>query len=59
VQLYGNITSKYRRSEETKGRKSKVRTDGSHECGWKGSGDYGIRVVIEETGVSKSIRYGT
>jgi len=47
-----------RRSEETKGRKSKVRTDGSHECGWKGSGDYGIRVVIEETGVSKSIRHG-
>jgi len=32
--------------------------DGSHEWGREGSGDCGIRVVIEESGVSKSSRQG-
>jgi len=32
--------------------------DGSHEWGREGSGDCGIKVVIEESGVSKSSRQG-
>ena len=30
--------------------------DGSHECGREGSGDCGMRVVVEESGVLKSSR---
>ena len=32
--------------------------DGSHDWGREGSGDCGIRVVIEESGVSKSNHRG-
>jgi len=35
-----------------------VFVDSSHEWKREGSGDCGIRVVIEETGVSKSSEHG-
>jgi len=46
-----------KRREEVRGSQGKVRRDGSHEWGREGSGDCGIRVVIEESRISKSSRH--
>ena len=40
--------------KEVQGSQGKVRMDGSHEWRQEGSCDYGIRVLMEESGVSKS-----
>jgi len=49
---------KKRGREEVRGSQGKVRRDGSHEWEQEGSGDCGIRIVIEESGISKSSRHG-
>ena len=43
-----------RGEKEVQGSQGKVRRNGSHA--WEGSGDCGIRVVIDYSGVSKSSR---
>ena len=42
--------------EKRQGRQGEF-VDGSHEWGREGSGDFEIRVVMEESGVSKSSVY--
>jgi len=42
------------REKGSGGSQGKATRDGSHEWGWEGSDDCGIRVTIEESSVSKS-----